>query len=134
MKKFNLRVYGILFSENKILLTHEWIDGKKVTKFPGGGLEWGEGIYDCLKREMQEELGIAIHEAEHFYTTDFFQQSAFNPNDQLISVYYKIPYYGEQFIPENGDLIPEWIEHKELLESHLTFPVDKKVVQLLAKG
>jgi len=86
---FNVRVYGILINEkNQILLSDEFIRGKYYTKFPGGGLEKGEGTRDCLKREFQEEMNLNVEVTEHLYTTDFYQQSAFNPDDQIISIYY----------------------------------------------
>ncbi len=89
MNRFNIRVYGILINENRqVLVADEYIRGGLYTKFPGGGLEFGEGTRDCLKRELKEELGIAAEIGDHIYTTDFFQLSAFRPGDQIISVYY----------------------------------------------
>jgi len=86
---FNLRVYGILIDENKrVLVSDEFIRGNYYTKFPGGGLEFGEGTKDCLKREFMEEMGLKVEIGEHIYTTDFFQLSAFNPGHQIISIYY----------------------------------------------
>lgn len=86
---FNIRVYGILINnENQVLVSDEYIRGKYYTKFPGGGLEHGEGTRDCLKREFKEEMNLDVRVAEHLYTTDFYQQSAFNPQDQIISIYY----------------------------------------------
>jgi ADP-ribose pyrophosphatase YjhB (NUDIX family) len=86
---FNVRVYGILTNEkNQILLSDEFIRGKYYTKFPGGGLEYGEGTRDCLKREFQEEMNLNVEVGDHIYTTDFYQQSAFNPGGQIISIYY----------------------------------------------
>lgn len=86
---FNIRVYGILINESQqILVSDEYIRGKFYTKFPGGGLEFGEGTRDCLKREFKEEMNLAVEVGDHLYTTDFYQQSAFNPNDQIISIYY----------------------------------------------
>jgi len=88
---FNIRVYGIFINEKKqILLSDEFIRGKYYTKFPGGGLKKGEGTRDCLKREFQEEMMLNVEVLEHIYTTDFYQQSAFNPNDQIISIYYSV--------------------------------------------
>ena len=59
MNKFNLRVYGILINKNnEVLLSSELRFEKPMIKFPGGGLEFGEGLVDCLKREFQEECGI----------------------------------------------------------------------------
>lgn len=76
--KFIIRVYGILINENKeVLLSDEYYKGVKITKFPGGGLNYGEGTIDCLKREALEEFGQPIEVIEHFYTTDFFKNHFF---------------------------------------------------------
>lgn len=89
MNKFNIRVYGILVNDKKqVLVSDEYIRGGFYTKFPGGGLEFGEGTRECLKRELREELGIESKIEEHIYTTDYFQLSAFNPDHQIISIYY----------------------------------------------
>ncbi len=77
---FNVRVYGILVNDkNQILLSDEIIRGNFYTKFPGGGLEIGEGTRECLKREFKEEMNLEVEVEKHFYTTDFYQQSAFQP-------------------------------------------------------
>jgi ADP-ribose pyrophosphatase YjhB (NUDIX family) len=89
MHFFNIRVYGILVNENnQVLVSDEFIRGNYYTKFPGGGLEFGEGTRDCLKREFKEEMDLLVEVGSHLYTTDFFQMSAFNPEHQIISVYY----------------------------------------------
>ena len=86
---FNIRVYGILINEKKqVLVSDEFIRGNYYTKFPGGGLELGEGTRDCLKREFKEEMDLDVQIEDHIYTTDYFQMSAFNPDDQIISIYY----------------------------------------------
>lgn len=86
---FNLRVYGVLVNDKKqVLVSDEYIRGNYYTKFPGGGLEFGEGTRDCLKREFFEEMKLNIEVGEHIYTTDYFQMSAFNPQHQIISIYY----------------------------------------------
>jgi ADP-ribose pyrophosphatase YjhB (NUDIX family) len=91
MNRFNLRVYGILINEKKqVLVSDEFIRGNYYTKFPGGGLEFGEGTRDCLKREFKEEMDLKVEICNHLYTTDFFQMSAFNPDHQIISIYYLV--------------------------------------------
>jgi ADP-ribose pyrophosphatase YjhB (NUDIX family) len=141
---FNVRVYGLLQFENKILLADEIIKGMYITKFPGGGLEFGEGTIDCLKREFLEELNQPIKNIRHFYTTDFFQVSAFNPNHQIISIYYLAEPLGElnfttkQSIfdfdtTENDACVFRWIDKKELTSEMLTLPIDKIVADLYAK-
>lgn len=86
---FTIRVYGILINEHKqVLVSDELIRGMYITKFPGGGLELGEGTRDCLKREFMEEMNLNVEIGEHIYTTDFYQMSAFNNAQQIISIYY----------------------------------------------
>ena len=85
----NIRVYGILVNgQQQVLVSDEFIRGNYYTKFPGGGLELGEGTRDCLKREFKEEMDLNVKIGDHIYTTDFYQKSAFNPAHQIISIYY----------------------------------------------
>jgi len=131
--RFNVRVYGILIYKNNLLINEELISGKKILKFPGGGLELGEGIIDCLKREWKEELNLSIIKTEHFYTTDFFQPSAFD-DSQVISIYYKIG------VAEIPDMIvnnepnerASWKPLAKISEHDFTLPIDKIVAKMLA--
>ena len=91
MHRFTIRVYGILVNEKKqVLVSDEFIRGNYYTKFPGGGLEFGEGTRECLKREFKEEMDLEVEVGEHLYTTDYFQISAFNSEHQIISIYYMV--------------------------------------------
>ena len=139
IQNFNLRVYGLLLLEGKVLITHEHRAGIIMTKFPGGGLEKGEGILDALKREFIEEMNLEIEVGEIFYVNDFLQISAFNSDDQLISFYYKIqtanPYMismdSEKAKLEKGQQIFEWVKFDDLCNYEFTFPIDKVVVEML---
>jgi 8-oxo-dGTP pyrophosphatase MutT (NUDIX family) len=91
MSSIVIRVYGILINEEKqVLVSDEWIRGDYFTKFPGGGLEFGEGTKECLQREFIEEMNLSIEVGEHIYTTDYFQRSAFNASHQIVSIYYQV--------------------------------------------
>lgn len=135
---FNIRVYGILINDNnEVLLSDENRFGRKFTKFPGGGLEQGEGLIDCVKREYMEELQLNVEVGDLFYLTDFFQESAFNENDQIISVYYrvsssdtsKIEVVENRFDFDSGKQeVHRWVSLNDLRENDVTFPIDKKVV------
>ncbi len=138
MKKFNLRVYGICINEqNEVLVSHEQYKDMAFTKFPGGGLEWGEGTKDCLKREFEEEFGLQIEVGELFYLTDFFQISAFSENDQVISIYYNFVFSEELNSEDWGDDKNEqlqWIPISELSEDLFMFPIDKIIANKLING
>ena len=142
MYPFNVRVYGILINElNQVLLSDEEEYGNRFIKFPGGGLEYGEGLIDALKREFVEECSAEIEVLEHFYTTDFFNKSAFN-DSQIISVYYLVkplhiinlnfkdtPYQFD--VSEKVMQAFRWKSVSEIAIDDVTFPTDKKAVEIL---
>ena len=135
---FNLRVYALIIENEMILLSKELIKGEITIKFPGGGVEPGEGIIDALQREGMEELEQNLNNIEHFYTTDFFQQSSFNPKDQLISVYYKASLSTDLLTNENTEPIPDqpvfiWKKLSTLNPTDLHFPIDRHVLNLIQK-
>jgi mutator protein MutT len=140
MNKFNLRVYGILINDkNEVLLSSELRFGKFMIKFPGGGLEFGEGQRECLVREFQEECGIDVAVGELFYVNDFHQVSAFSPDQQLFSFYYFVQYdkchkletvsMDYQHTCEGEKLV--WRSLNELSVEDMTFPIDKLVASRL---
>jgi 8-oxo-dGTP diphosphatase len=141
-KFFNVRVYGILINDNnEILISDEQEYGMRFSKFPGGGLEYGEGLTDGLKREFIEECNTEVEIINHFYTTDFFVKSAFN-DSQIISVYYVVKAVSDlNFVTKTtifdfdgeGDVLQSfrWVNLKDLTTNELTFPIDKYVAELL---
>jgi 8-oxo-dGTP diphosphatase len=134
--RFNIRVYGVILnSKGEILLANERRFGHSFTKFPGGGLEWGEGLKDGLKREIMEELGQDSEIGELLYVNDFFQQSAFRETDQIISFYYKVHGIDEFSVDlrsleekglKEGEAF-EWVKVDEQFLERLTFPIDRHV-------
>ncbi len=138
--RFNIRVYGILVNErNEVLISDECRRGVFFTKFPGGGLEFGEGLKNCLAREFREELSIDIEVGDLFYCTDFFVESAFIKTDQLICIYYSVHYdrlneldfakYEVPFSEEKERF--RWFPLEHLSEEVVTFPIDKLVARKL---
>jgi len=149
---FNIRVYGILINDKcQVLVSDEFIRGAYITKFPGGGLEFGEGTRECLEREFMEEMQLKVKVKDHIYTTDFYQQSAFNAAHQIISVYY----FTEALEPINAPLSNKafdfnarqlqmyeetgetetfrFIDWDDFSEETLSLPIDKIVATMLKK-
>jgi len=130
-KKFNIRVYGIWMQNGRLLVNEERVRGESIVKFPGGGLNWGEGIKDCLIREWKEELNIVIEVLNHFYTTDFFQLSAFD-SSQVISIYYRITAdLPDIFTNTEANERTYWVDLAAVSADTFTLPIDKIVGGML---
>ena len=141
-KEFTIRAYGLLLHEGAVLVADQLIKGERITKFPGGGLEFGEGLKDCLVREIKEELDVRIVSIEHFYTTDFFQQSIFhNTPMQVIAVYYlfsiedpgalrllSAPFAFSDQEQKEGF---RWLKLEHAQEEDVSLPIDKQVLRML---
>jgi len=141
---FVIRVYALITNSfNEVLISDEFERDTKMTKFPGGGLEFGEGPLECLIREIKEECNNQeIENINHFYTTDFYQEAFFYENHQLISIYYTAefkdpiqfhisnkPYDFKKW--EEGSQSFRWVKIKDLNEDEITFPIDKFVARKL---
>ena len=136
INNFNLRVYALIIENDSVLLSKELIKGKIAIKFPGGGVEHGEGLIDALQREAKEEMGQQLTNIKHFYTTDFFQQSSFKQQDQLISIYYKASLSSTESLVQKTNPLPDqpvffWKKIKELNITDLKFPIDRHVLNLI---
>lgn len=141
-------MYGLLVNSNgHLLLSDEREYGQEFTKFPGGGLELGEGLRDGLIREYREECEIDIEVGEHIHTTDIYVPSAFN-NSQVIAVYYRVRAsetalkriegrarvfdFAESSVEERiSQTEPQqlqafrWVPITEMNEAQLTFEIDR---------
>lgn len=141
--KFNIRVYGILINDKQeVLISDEHRFKTAFTKFPGGGLEFGEGLADGLKREFREELNLEIEVGELFYVNDFLQTSKFDDSYQLISFYYFVKCVDYKSIKNRTSNSPltadgeefRWFPIEKLRKEMMTFPIDKLVAKKLGKA
>jgi ADP-ribose pyrophosphatase YjhB (NUDIX family) len=139
IENYNLRVYGLLVKDDAVLVTDEFRAGMIMTKFPGGGLEKGEGLSDCLIREFDEEIGMKVAVEHFFYVNDFLQVSQFNPKDQLLSFYYFVSSDELTKVPKSipkaelklGEQSFRWVKITDLNANEFTFPIDRIVIRKL---
>ncbi|MBL0738603.1 NUDIX hydrolase [Flavobacterium sp. GN10] len=124
LSSFNVRAYAICENDNKILALYEYHKGKIYCKLPGGGVEFGEGILDCLHREFEEELNAKIEIVEHLYTQEHFVESIIDDGRQILLVYYvvKISNLEEMKISTSDISRFEWID---INENPFVLPIDK---------
>jgi tRNA U34 5-methylaminomethyl-2-thiouridine-forming methyltransferase MnmC len=147
--RFNVRVYAVIFDAKgeRVLLSREDLPGGLKVKFPGGGLELGEGVRDALDREMAEELGpmAVLKHVTPLYTTDFFVRSAFRLEDQILSIYFTAQFeapdmearFGHKFrAVEGGEvgLAFKWRKVQDLDPADLHFPIDRHILPLIREA
>lgn len=132
-KSFNIRIYGLLIEENQLLILKEPFMESLIYKFPGGGLELGEGVHDCLIREFKEELNLDVEVVQHIYTQDDFIQSALNPDDQVLMIYYEVKAKNIAQLQKVDQGIEGliWKDLNQLSADDVTMPTEKKAVRKL---
>lgn len=58
---YRVSIKGLILDETrKKFLTVREDNG--IWELPGGGLDWGESMEDCLRREIKEEMGLEVTE------------------------------------------------------------------------
>ena len=148
-RRFNVRVYFFLVSEGdaagkrQVLLSDEILAGKHCTKWPGGGLEFGEGPRDCALREAREELGQDIELGPLVHATGGFVRSAWRREEQVLCHYYFARLEGpvtfrvtdEPFDFDGGSVQSfRWVPLDDFDPGQLTFATDREAMGALMEG
>lgn len=141
MKTFNLRAYGILKRDHQVLITYESFKNYDFHKFPGGGVEWGEGLEETLQREFEEELSIGVEVGELFYVNRDFLPSKFFKEDQIFVFYFWIQlkeplpqrFLKDEFTANEAHILFKWVDLDEKLIDFFSLPKDIEVAKRLVK-
>ena len=108
--RLNVRVYMMVTRQDpstgkpQVLVSYERLPMGGIMKFPGGGLEWGEGTTACLRREALEELGQPVEVERLVHVSQRAHISSFDPNQQVIAVHYAARLEGEVGFEDDGVL------------------------------
>ena len=107
--KIRIRVCGICELQGGLLLVnHSGITMDDFWAPPGGGIEFGESMETCLKREFLEETGLKISVGEYAFTCEYV-----HPPLHAIEIFFKV-------ITVGGDLSvgmdPEMLDNQIIKE------------------
>jgi 8-oxo-dGTP diphosphatase len=112
----------ILNEEKKFLLIQEE-DG--LWELPGGGINFGESIEDCLKRELKEEMGI---ETEYISKQPSYFVTAKRKDIWKSIIVYEIKVKNLNFIPSEECIKIKFFTKEEALKENL-FPAIPEFVK-----
>tara|TARA_B100000945_G_C20246000_1_gene532210 strand:- start:77 stop:487 length:411 start_codon:yes stop_codon:yes gene_type:complete len=115
-EELNLRSYGLLIREGKILVAEEIVCEKSIFKYPGGGVEPRETPENGLIREFLEETQMEISVIRLLYTPG----TLFSPwiQRRYTPLYYEVQGSEEPNVPKNEKIKLHFMDPKELLCSH----------------
>jgi mutator protein MutT len=95
-----------------------------IWEFPGGKVEEGESLQECLKRELLEELGIVADIAEQIYSCQFNHKGTL----LALSFFNVRTYHGEITLYDHSAMA--WVGPDEF--SNYSFPEpDRPLLELL---
>jgi mutator protein MutT len=87
-----VRPTGVLIEDNRILIVKQEVSRQRHWALPGGKLEYGETIEQCLVREMSEETGIEVEVKELLYITDRFRHL----NNHIVHISFLVERIGKK--------------------------------------
>jgi len=139
------RVSGraVVLKEDKILLTK--FKNGLYYNFPGGGVEAGETLAECTKREVLEESGITAFVEDMLFTLEVETKRYGIPDDPHISVFFRcivddnIP----AAVPCKPDYSPdeptilavtEWVPISKLKEINFLPYIPDKILDYIQTG
>lgn len=108
--RLRLRVSGISIVEDKILLVKHTSIGKTGILYapPGGGLSFGESVYQTLVREMKEETNLSVIPKRFLFVNEYL-----DPPLHAIELFFEIGI-------QNGHLVkgidPELKADKQIIK------------------
>jgi len=109
-EKLRLRVCGICIQDNKLLLVRHahTIDNSCFWAPPGGGLDYGETMEQCLRREFQEETGLEVEVQRFLFINEFMQEPL-----HAVEMYFEVRIIGGN-LQKGTD--PEADAHEQMIE------------------
>jgi 8-oxo-dGTP diphosphatase len=117
--RIRVRVSGLLEKDGSVLLVevHSPVAGERIWTPPGGGLEFGESLEACLRREYREETGLEIE-----------VQGLRFINELLEPPFHALEFYFE--VQQTGGILqlgadPEHDMHQQYLHDIGWIPIEK---------
>lgn len=128
-------VHGVVVNSEGAILVHQRED-HPFWALPGGKIEFGESVVDCLKREMKEETGLEVIPKKLlgvFSSPEYilsFKEMVFQP---LLLVFLCKATGVERLTLTAESVSFSWMS-QENISKHETFPLVKEIARWVWEG
>jgi ADP-ribose pyrophosphatase YjhB (NUDIX family) len=93
-KKFTVRIRAVIVHDDKLLVMR--MHTNEFYALPGGKMEIGETILECLEREITEELGIPPKTGRLLFTNSFVEKNGDQSVEFIFEVTNGVDYLDEK--------------------------------------
>ncbi len=133
VEELKVRISCALVEDGKILLAKHRRGNKEYWTSPGGGLERGERMVECLRREIWEESGLKIEIGDVLLLFDVIE-----PRRHVVNIVFRARRTGGELKPRNVPIGHrligvEFIPLDKLNKIELKPPLGKEIAEALSR-
>jgi len=100
---YRVAVRALIVTDNKILAVKE-VDSDDWWAIPGGGVDYGESLKDCLLREIEEEIGVSTSSVSGDFQIVHYNIGKVVNGVPRMNVYFKVS------VPSDGIIKTDHVE------------------------
>lgn len=122
---YRVAVRALIVTENKMLAVKE-VDGGDWWAIPGGGVDYGESLKDCLLREIKEEIGVSNSSVSSDFQIVHYNIGKVVNGVPRMNVYFKVSVPSDGIIKTDHVEKWGWFTRDEFMELEMNPSYDKE--------
>ncbi|MFZ1821838.1 MAG: NUDIX hydrolase [Acidimicrobiia bacterium] len=121
---YRVAVRALIVSGNKMLAVKE-VDGGDWWAIPGGGVDYGESLKDCLLREIKEEIGVSGGSVTSDFQVIHYNIGKVVNGVPRVNIFFKVAVPNDEIVKTDHVERWGWFAESEFLELGLNPSYDK---------
>lgn len=121
---YRVAVRALIVSNDKMLAVKE-VDGGDWWAIPGGGVDYGESLKDCLLREIEEEIGVQTSSVSSDFQIIHYNIGKVVNGVPRMNVFFKVTVPQNEIIKTDHVEKWGWFTKEEFMELGMNPSYDK---------